>query len=81
MKKYMEQKTNPTGLRREYAAIHCGVSASYFDKLVDAGIFPRPRLAGDSVKLWMRQDLDAALFSLPEVEVTARSNPCDRLLE
>lgn len=81
MKKAIEPRTTPTGLRREYAAIHCGLSASQFDKMVRIGVFPPPRLAGGTVKLWMRQDLDAALFSLPEAELQVSNNPCDRLLK
>jgi predicted DNA-binding transcriptional regulator AlpA len=81
MKKGLDLRTAPTGLRREHAAMHCGVSAPHFDKLVKSGVFPPPRLAGGTVKLWMRQDLDVALFSLPEAGEQAESNPCDRLLE
>jgi len=75
--------TAPTGLRRADAALHCGVSPGYFDDLVRLGILPPPRRLGPSVKLWMRHELDTALFSLP-VEGVAREsdteNPCDVLL-
>jgi predicted DNA-binding transcriptional regulator AlpA len=82
MKKVPEPKTAPTGLRREDAAMHCGISPSYFDKMVEARNLPAPRLIGPSIKIWMRQELDSALFSLPTLgEAAELNNPCDRLLE
>lgn len=59
-----EPKTAPTGLRREYAALHCGVSPGHFDKMVKDGILPRARGIG-GVKIWLREELDVALTDLP----------------
>lgn len=83
MKTLADAKTIPTGLRREDAAMHCGISPGYFDKLVSARVLPPPRLIGETVKIWVRQELDNALFSLPVPnELVAEAiNPCDRLLE
>lgn len=83
MKRQLAPITAPTGLRRADAALHCGVSPSYFDELVRLGILPPPRRLGSSVKLWMRHELDEALFSLPVegLELAAEAgNPCDVLL-
>ena len=51
-------------LRRERAALYCDVSPRKFDELVKAGTLPRARML-DSVKVWCRIDLDAALNALP----------------
>ena len=65
----------PSGLRKTRAAAHCGVSTGHFDKLVKDGLLPPPRdLSG--VKIWLRHELDEALYSLdgPEAE---GGNSCD----
>lgn len=74
----LRQKINitPAGMRRTMAATYCGVSEGYFDKMVDAGVLPQPIPFG-SIKLWLREELDEALFALrtnPEGEV----NTCDQ---
>jgi predicted DNA-binding transcriptional regulator AlpA len=80
MTKLSEFKTIPTALRRGDAAMHCGVSPTYFDKMVDDGIMPQPRQFGEGVKVWLRDELDSALFCLPAAEAARQVNPCDRLL-
>jgi len=86
MKTIFDTKTIPTGLRRGDAAMHCGVSPSFFDELVSKGILPAPRRLGGKVKVWVRQELDMALISLPpEAEFPDQphegvNNPCDILL-
>lgn len=86
MNKTFDSKTIPTGLRRADAAMHCGVSPSFFDELVAKRILPAPRRLGENVKVWVRQELDAALISLPPEEAGLehveglQSNPCDILL-
>jgi len=70
----------PTGLRRGDAAKHCGVSTGYFDKMVIEGLLPPPKRIGEGIKVWLRQELDDALFSAP-TENIAPFNPCDVLLE
>lgn len=67
--------TWPTGLRRVQAARHCGVSASVFDDLVRDGILPPPRVLR-GVSIWLRQELDDALFSL---ERRDGGNSCDEI--
>lgn len=58
----VEPMTPPTALRREYAALHCGISPGHFDRLVKEGDLPKPiNLSG--VKVWLRQQLDEALFA------------------
>lgn len=68
--------TAPTGLRRVDAARHCGVSAGHFDKLVRDGIVPAPRDAL-GVKLWLRQELDEALFGLAAQGSEGGGTSCD----
>ena len=76
--------TPPRGLRREQAAAYVGVSASYFDTLVDAGLMPSPKrlAAGDTrgVAVWDRLALDFAFEALPDAGSTPPANPMDRLL-
>lgn len=68
--------TAPTGLRRVDAARHCGVSAGHFDKLVASGLMPEARdLLG--VKVWLRQELDEALFSLAVQGNRGGGTSCD----
>lgn len=81
MTKNLQQlRAIPAALRRADAAVYCGVSATYFVKMVESGVFPQPRVAGKSVKLWLRNDLDDALFCLPEADEAQAYNPCDRLI-
>ena len=66
----------PTGLRRLDAAKHCSMSAGYFDKMVSVGVLPPPRLCG-TIKRWLRQELDDAMFSLPTDGKTEEGDSCD----
>ncbi|MFN4159378.1 MAG: helix-turn-helix transcriptional regulator [Gemmobacter sp.] len=70
--------TPPTGLRRMDAARHCGVSPGHFDAMVKAGVLPAPRSLG-TVKLWLRQELDDALFGLAGQAHDGGANGCDAL--
>lgn len=66
----------PTGMRRVAAAKHCDVSAGHFDRMVKEGVMPAPRnLSG--VKIWLRQELDDALHSLPTIGDDGGGNTCD----
>jgi len=68
--------TNPTGMRRPDAAVHCGVSPGHFDKLVREGVMPSPRhLSG--IDVWLRQELDDALFALAPKESAGGLSSCD----
>lgn len=67
-------------MRRVDGAKHCGVGVDYFDKMLDRQVLPQPRLFGDGVKLWMRQELDDALFALPSDQEGA-ANPVDRFFD
>jgi predicted DNA-binding transcriptional regulator AlpA len=58
------------GLRRERAANYVGVSPSKFDDWVSRKIMPRPRRV-DGCVLWLREELDAALFALPDGQTDA----------
>lgn len=52
------------GLGRMEAAAAIGVSATFFDGMVEAGQMPPPRLIGDR-RVWDVDDLRAAFKSLP----------------
>ena len=68
--------THPTGMRRTDAAVHCGVSPGHFDKLVREGVMPSPRhLSG--IDVWLRQELDDALFALAPKESAGGLSSCD----
>lgn len=68
----------PTGLRRVQAATHIGMSAWKFDQLVKEGVLPPARQLG-GIKLWIRQELDDALFSAQIVGTEQGENSCDGL--
>lgn len=52
------------GLSESEAAIYLSLSASFFRKLVEEGVMPRPRIAG-SRRIWDIEELDAAFKALP----------------
>lgn len=68
--------TVPTGLRRVDAARHCGVSAGHFDKMVSDNVLPAARQLG-GVKVWLRQELDDAMFALTIIGGEGGENSCD----
>jgi predicted DNA-binding transcriptional regulator AlpA len=55
----------PRGLSREQAAAYWGISPGTFDKLVDDGRAPSPKLI-NSRKVWDRLALDLAFDALPD---------------
>lgn len=59
-----EQRIAPRGLNREQASAYIGISASTFDKLVEAGAMPRPRML-ESRRVWDIIELDRAFDDLP----------------
>lgn len=68
--------TEPTGLKRQDAAAHCGVSPGHFDRMVKEGVLPPPRPLG-GVNVWLRQELDAALFALAPKDAVTGGTSCD----
>lgn len=68
-------RTEPTGLQRQAAAAHCGISPGHFDAMVRDGVLPVPRLLG-GVKIWLRQELDAALYAVGN-QVSEGGTSCD----
>jgi hypothetical protein len=72
--------TPPTGLRRLDAARHWGVSPAHLDKLVSESVAPAPR-DSRGVKIWLRQELDDAMFDLPVIGEERRDNSCDTAFE
>ena len=75
-----EQFAMPTALRRTQAARHCGVSAGTFDTMVQEGVLPPARLARGKIKVWLRQELDDALFALPP-DGDEGGNSCNALFD
>jgi excisionase family DNA binding protein len=55
----------PRGLARPVAAAYVGVSASTFDKMVDDGRMPQPKVVERRL-VWDRMALDAAFEDLPD---------------
>lgn len=68
--------TEPAGLKRQDAAWHCGVSPGHFDRMVKRGDLPPPRRLG-GVNVWLRQELEAALFALEPKDAGTGRNSCD----
>ncbi len=52
------------GLSESEAAIYLSLSATFFRKLVEQGVMPRPRLVGNR-RIWDVEELDLAFKSLP----------------
>lgn len=52
------------GLSESEAAIYLSISPSFFRRLVDLGVMPRPRVAGGR-RIWDVEELDLAFRSLP----------------
>ena len=71
----INQMIQPAGLNRARAAGYVGVSAGHFDKMLRDKLLPQPRLA-DGVLLWLRIELDEALFELA-IRENEGENSCD----
>lgn len=57
----------PRGLRREEAAAYVGLSPATFDRMVQAGTMPAPKvMQPTSVETWDRVALDRAYAALPD---------------
>lgn len=52
------------GLSETEAAIYLSFSPSFFHRLVDLGVMPRPRIAGGR-RIWDVEELDVAFKALP----------------
>ena len=52
------------GLSEVEAAIYLSLSPSFFRRLVDQGVMPRPRVAGGR-RIWDVEELDVAFKALP----------------
>jgi excisionase family DNA binding protein len=52
------------GLSEQEAAIYLSLSPSFFRRLVDQGLMPRPRVAGGR-RIWDIEELDVAFKALP----------------
>lgn len=68
----------PAALQRARAAQYVDVSPGHFDKLVREGLMPAPRDNG-GVKVWLRDELDEALFSLPTYGTEGGASSCDEV--
>jgi predicted DNA-binding transcriptional regulator AlpA len=55
----------PRLFRRDRAAAYLDVSGPMFDKLVKAGILPRPKKLTPNIRAWDRRDLDCYIDELP----------------
>jgi excisionase family DNA binding protein len=52
------------GLSEPEAAIYLSLSPSFFRRLVDQGVMPRPRVVGGR-RIWDVEELDIAFKALP----------------
>lgn len=68
----------PVGLRREAAAAYWSISPSAFDKLVAAGVAPKP-ISGlcIEVRLWDRRQLDERFAELSGFHIALATEPND----
>lgn len=55
---------DPVGLSREEAAAFISVSAETFEKAVNDGLMPKPRILGARL-IWIADEVMAALNALP----------------
>lgn len=60
------------GLDECEAAVYLSLSPSFFRKLVDARVMPKPRVAGGR-RIWDVEELDLAFKSLPREDGDERS--------
>ncbi len=63
----------PAGLNRAQSAAFFGVSVPFFDKLVADHLAPAPRCVGRR-KIWLRKELEEALFALPAGEADLQND-------
>ncbi len=68
------------GLDENEAAVYLSFSPSFFRKLVDERLMPRPRLAG-ARRVWDVEELDLAFKSLPREEGEEGSDLAKRKLD
>jgi predicted DNA-binding transcriptional regulator AlpA len=61
------------GLNREQAAAYIGVSPSLFDKAVEAGTLPHPRLIG-ARNVWDAEELAARFRAIPHRGTSAEND-------
>ena len=66
----------PRGLSRAEAARYVGIGIEAFDKLVEAGLFPRAKSVGRRL-VWDRFAIDVAFEELPEAAPPTQHNPAD----
>jgi predicted DNA-binding transcriptional regulator AlpA len=55
----------PRLIGRDAAAAYINVSPNTFDKMIEAGRMPRPRILADRRQAWDVRELDSAVDSLP----------------
>ena len=65
----------PRGLSRGEAARYIGVGTEAFDRLVEAGLMPPPKLIGQKRLVWDRFAVDAAFDDLPERSEATHDDP------
>jgi predicted DNA-binding transcriptional regulator AlpA len=69
----------PRGLQREFAARYVGISPTTFDKMVEDGRMPKPKMI-DSRRVWDLRALDMAFDRLPDVNGEVTANEWDVVL-
>ncbi|MDA0320448.1 MAG: hypothetical protein O3A90_14360 [Proteobacteria bacterium] len=79
-KTHRKSLVEPMALRKADAAMFCGVSIPTFDELVSVGTLPAPRCLTEHTKIWVKDELTAALMDLPN-EASDKTNSLDFLFE
>ena len=64
-----DQRITPRGLNREQASAYIGISPATFDKLVEDGSMPQPRML-ESRKVWDLHEVDQAFDLLPHANTS-----------
>ena len=79
-KTHRKSLVEPMALRKADAATFCGVSVPTFEELVSRGTLPAPRCLTEHTKIWVKDELTAAVMDLPN-EASEKTNSLDFLLE
>ena len=79
-KTHRKSLVEPMALRKADAAMFCGAYVPTFDELVSVGTLPEPRCFTEHTKIWVKDELTAAVMDLPN-EASEKTNSLDFLLE
>jgi len=64
----------PRCMSRTTASAYLDMSPSHFDRLVQEGVMPKPRVVGKKKVLWDAAELDLAIKNLPKQDDEWKEN-------